>query len=480
MRRTKIVATLGPATDKPGMLARLVAAGLDAARLNYSHGTVADHARRAQAVRTAAAEAGREIGLIADLQGPKIRLECLSDQAVDLEEGARFLIDADCPPDAGTAERVGVTYKQLPQDVKPGDTLLVDDGRIVLGVERVSGSVIATTVTTGGRLSDHKGVNRQGGGLSAPAVTAKDRADLIHAVAQEADYIAVSFPRSAEDIDTVRKLIQKGSGHAGIIAKIERAEALDCAPEIIAASDGIMIARGDLGVEIGDARLPPAQKHLIAMAREQHRTVITATQMMESMIEHSMPTRAEVFDVANAVLDGTDAVMLSGETSVGINPDKAVAAMARICEGAENEWSAPASSILLDAQFERVDQAIAMSTVYCGNRIGATAIAALTESGATALWTSRLNTAIPIFALARHPETLRKVTLYRDVYPVFFDVTSIDYSEVTREVLSLLQARGAVGDGDRVIITKGDLHGYSGGTNGMKIVTVGDFVEHVG
>ena len=480
MRRTKIVATLGPATDRPGMLERLVAEGLDAARLNYSHGTVSDHARRAQAVRAAAADAGREIGLIADLQGPKIRLECLSEHAVDIHEGARFLIDAECAPDAGTAERIGVTYKQLPQDVNAGDTLLVDDGRIVLHVTRVSGSVIETTVVTGGRLSDHKGINRQGGGLSAPALTEKDRADLIHAVAQEVDYIAVSFPRSAEDIENARGLILAAGGGAGVIAKIERAEALDSAPDLIAASDCIMIARGDLGVEIGDARLPPAQKHLIATARSQHRAVITATQMMESMIEHSMPTRAEVFDVANAVLDGTDAVMLSGETSVGLNPDKAVAAMARICEGAENEWRAPASPVPLDAQFERVDQAIAMSTIYCGNRIGATAIAALTESGATALWTSRLNTAIPIFALARHPETLRKVTLYRDVYPVFFDVTSIEYSEVTREVLSLLQTRGAVGDGDRVIITKGDLHGHSGGTNGMKIVTVGDFVEHVG
>ena len=480
MRRTKIVATLGPATDKPGMLARLVGAGLDAARLNYSHGTASDHAGRAQALRTAAANAGREIGLIADLQGPKIRLECFRDGAVEVTEGARFLIDAEHAPDAGTAERVGVTYKHLPQDVYAGDTLLVDDGRIVLGVEGVSGSVIETTVVTGGRLSDHKGINRQGGGLSAPTLTAKDRADLVHAVQQKADYIAVSFPRSAEDIENARALIREAGGHACVIAKIERAEALDCAAEIIAASDCIMIARGDLGVEIGDARLPPAQKHLIASAREQHRTVITATQMMESMIEHSMPTRAEVFDVANAVLDGTDAVMLSGETSVGINPDKAVAAMSRICEGAENEWSDPASSVLPDAQFDRVDQAIAMSTIYCGNRIGATAIAALTESGATALWTSRLNTSIPIFALARHPETLRKVTLYRDVYPVYFDVTSTDYSEVTREVLGLLQARGAVSDGDRVIITKGDLHGYSGGTNGMKIITVGDFVEHVG
>jgi pyruvate kinase len=241
-----------------------------------------------------------------------------------------------------------------------------------------------------------------------------------------------------------------------------------------------MIARGDLGVEIGDARLPPAQKHLVALARRRHRSVITATQMMDSMIEHPMPTRAEVFDVANAVLDGTDAVMLSGETSVGAYPDRAVAAMSRICLGAEAEWVDPAGSILPDLGFERVDQAIAMSAIYCGNRIGVRAIAALTESGTTTLWMSRMNTAIPIFALSRHAATLRKVTLYRDVYPVQFDVTAIAYGEVTREVLSLLKRRGAVQDGDRVILTKGDLHGYSGGTNGMKIVTVGDFVEHVG
>lgn len=475
MRRTKIVATLGPSTDTSGTLEQLVASGMDAARLNYSHGTAAEHARRARAVRKAATQAKREIGLIADLQGPKIRLACFRNHSVEIKEGALFLIDTECSPDQGDRERVNVSYKQLPEDVVPGDTLLIDDGHVVLKVKHVSGPIIETTVEAGGRLSDHKGLNRQGGGLSAPALTDKDRNDLRHAVKQGVDYIAVSFPRSAADIEEARKLVQDAGSDIGIIAKIERAEALESAEEIIDASDAIMIARGDLGVEIGDARLPPAQKHLIAMAREQHRTVITATQMMDSMIEHPMPTRAEVFDVANAVLDGTDAVMLSGETSVGAHPSKAIAAMARICEGAEKEWSGPASPIPLDAKFDRIDQAIAMSTVYCGNRLGVTAIAALTESGATALWTSRLNTAIPIFALSRHSETLRRVTLYRDVYPIYFDVTSTEYNDVTREVLDLLQTRGAVGDGDRVIVTNGDLRGHSGGTNGMTILTVGDF-----
>lgn len=479
MRRTKIVATLGPATDRPGMLARLIDAGLDAARLNYSHGDAADHARRAAEVRAAAAAAGREIGLIADLQGPKIRLERFADGPVELERGQAFAIDATLDAHAGTAGRVGVTYKALPADVAAGDTLLVDDGRIVLNVNAVKDAVIHTTVEVGGPLSDNKGVNRQGGGLSAPALTDKDRADLMHALKHGADYIAVSFPRSAADINSARELIREAGGTAGIIAKMERAEALDFADEIIAASDCIMIARGDLGVEIGDARLPPAQKMLLRKARAQHCSVITATQMMDSMIERPIPTRAEVFDVANAVLDGTDAVMLSGETSVGAYPDRAVEAMSRVCLGAENEWKDPAAAVLPDQDFERVDQAIAMSAIYCANRIGIKAIAALTESGATTLWMSRVNTAVPIFAISPHADTLRKVTLYRDVYPVQFDVTTVPYTEVTREVLQLIQGRGVVNDGDQVIITKGDLHGHSGGTNGMKIVTVGDFVEHV-
>lgn len=480
MRRTKIVATLGPATDAPGMLDKLVAAGLDAARLNYSHGDADDHARRARDVRAAARAAGREVGIIADLQGPKIRLERFADGQVTLTEGQAFRIDATLDAAAGDSEQVGVTYKELPRDVAVGDTLLVDDGRIVLSVERVDGDVIHTTVTTGGPLSNNKGINRQGGGLSAPALTDKDREDLLHALEHDADYIAVSFPRSAEDIHAARELIRAAAGHAGIIAKMERAEALDEAEGIIAAADCIMIARGDLGVEIGDARLPPVQKQLVARARALHRSVITATQMMESMIEHPLPTRAEVFDVANAVLDGTDAVMLSGETSVGAYPDKAVAAMSRVCIGAEKAWETPAMSKLPEQPFTRVDQAIAMSAIACGNRMGVKAFAALTESGTSPLWMSRVNTAAPIFAFSSHAATLRRVTLYRDVYPVFFDINETPYTEVTRVVLTLLKERGAVEDGDLVIITKGDLHGHSGGTNGMKIVKVGDFVEHVG
>jgi len=479
VRRTKIVATLGPSTDKPKVLARLIAEGLDGARLNYSHGSREEHAKRARALRRAAKAAHREITLIADLQGPKIRLERFSNGAIRLEEGDDFVIDADLNANAGDEHHVGVTYKGLAQDVKRGDTLLVDDGRIMLQVENVDGNAIETVVLLGGELSNNKGINREGGGLSAKALTHKDRLDIKHAVDIGADYIAVSFPRTAKDIDDARRLVEKAGGTAGIIAKIERAEALEHAEEIMLAADGIMIARGDLGVEIGDARLPPVQKKLINLARRCHRIVITATQMMESMIEHPMPTRAEVFDVANAVLDGTDAVMLSAETSIGAYPEKTVAAMARICLEAEREWPDNQAELLLDSTFDRVDEAIAMSTIYCANRIGVKAIAALTETGATTKWMSRIRTDIPIFAMSGITTTLRKVNLYRGVQPIAFDIRNINYTEITAGILDQLRARGVVKDGDKVIITKGDLLGHIGGTNGMKIVTVGEFVEHV-
>ena len=479
MRRTKIVATLGPATDKPKVLANLIAAGLDAARLNYSHGTRDDHAKRARSLRRAAKAQHREIALIADLQGPKIRLEKFRNGPIQLEEGYDFTIDADLDANAGDEQHIGVTYKALPKDVHEGDTLLVDDGRIILKVENVDGNAIETVVLLGGELSDNKGVNREGGGLSAKALTHKDRHDLKHAVEIGADYIAVSFPRTAKDIEDARRLLDKAGSNAGIIAKIERAEAIEHAEEIIRAADGIMIARGDLGVEIGDSRLPPVQKQLIDLARRCHRIVITATQMMESMIENPMPTRAEVFDVANAVLDGTDAVMLSAETSIGKYPVKTVEAMARICRESEKEWPDNQAELFLDAAFDRVDQAIAMSTIYCANRIKVKAIAALTETGATTKWMSRIRTDIPIFAISGLTQTLRKVTLYRGVQPIAFDVRDIDYSEVTAGILEQLTKRGVVADGDKVIITKGDLLGHIGGTNGMKIVIVGEFVEHV-
>jgi len=479
VRRTKIVATLGPSTDKPKVLSNIITAGLDAARLNYSHGTRSDHAKRARALRRAAKGQRCEVALIADLQGPKIRLERFRNGPIHLDEGDEFIIDADLKANAGDEHHVGVTYKALPRDVRDGDTLLVDDGRIILQVEHIDGNAIETVVLLGGELSDNKGVNREGGGLSAKALTHKDRLDLKHAVGIGADYIAVSFPRTAKDIHDARRLLDKAGSNAGIIAKIERAEAIDNAEEIIRAADGIMIARGDLGVEIGDSRLPPVQKKLIDLARHCHRIVITATQMMESMIEHPMPTRAEVYDVANAVLDGTDAVMLSAETSIGKYPEKTVEAMARICRESEKEWPDNQAELLLDATFERVDQAIAMSTIYCGNRIKVKAIAALTETGATAKWMSRIRTDIPIFAISGLTETLRKVNLYRGVQPIAFDISNIDYSEVTAGVLEQLRKRGVVSHGDKVIITKGDLHGHIGGTNGMKIVTVGEFVEHV-
>lgn len=481
VRRTKIVATLGPATDKPKVLDDVIAAGLDAARLNYSHGNLDDHEARARAVRRGAKRAGRELALIADLQGPKIRLQRFRNGPIVLKEDARFTLDTALGADAGDEQRVGVTYKALPKDVKRGDTLLIDDGRIVLRVEKVAGTAITTSVVAGGELSNNKGLNREGGGLSARALTAKDKRDLQHAVLQGCDYIALSFPRSAEDVFAARRLLDKAGGAGiGIIAKIERAEAVDAADEIIDAADGIMVARGDLGVEIGDSRLPPVQKLLIKRARRHHRFVITATQMMNSMIDAPLPTRAEVFDVANAVLDGTDAVMLSGETSVGRYPVHTVAAMARVCIEAEKQWSEYEPDSMLDASFDRVDQAIAMSSIYCANRIGVKAIAALTESGAVTRWMSRIDTDIPVFALSRNPQTLRRVTLYRGVQPMDFDVTAVHYTEVTREVLAQLTALGAVRRGDRVILTKGDLHGHSGGTNGMKIVTVGDFVDNVG
>lgn len=479
MRRTKIVATLGPATDSPAMLERVLAAGADVVRINYSHDTRARHARRIEAVRAAAAARGAEIGVMADLQGPKIRIGAFRQGSVVLEEGDEFIIDAELDLRAGDDHQVGVTYKALPRDVHPGDTLLIDDGRIILKVERVRDGAIHCVVLLGGELASNKGINREGGGLSAPALTRKDRADLRHAVAAGADFIAVSFPRTAEDIHAARRLIERAGGRCAIIAKIERADALDHAEEILAASEGIMVARGDLGVEIGDALLVPVQKRLIKIAREMNRLVITATQMMHSMTENQIPTRAEVFDVANAVLDGTDAVMLSAETSVGRYPDKAVEAMARICAATERQWGLQSPDYRIDERFERIDQAIAMSTMYAANRIGAKAIAALTETGATCVWMSRISSGIPIFAFTSHVHTRRRVTLYRGVYPVAFDLTQTSTEEVNRDLVAGLVARGVVHDGDTVIITKGDVFGRTGGTNTMKIVRVGDVIERV-
>ncbi len=476
LRRTKIVATIGPATDDPKVLDRMIEAGVDVVRVNFSHGEPEQQRLRAETVLNRARAYGRQIGVLADLQGPKIRIERFKQGKITLREGDKFTLDARCKQDEGTQERVGIVYKELVQDVRRGDNLLLDDGRIVLWVEQVEDHEIRCRVVVGGGLSNNKGINRQGGGLSAPTLTDKDRADIKTAAAMQADYLAVSFPRTAEDIHEARRLFQAAGGTGGIVAKIERAEALNCLEEIIEASDVVMIARGDLGVEIGDAALPPVQKRIIQLARTLNRVVITATQMMESMIESPIPTRAEVFDVANAVLDGTDAVMLSAETATGKYPDKAVAAMDRICREAEKQRVTCVSDHRIDTEFKRIDEAIAMATMYTANHLGAKAIIALTESGSTPLWMSRISSGIPIFALTKHAETRRKVTIYRGVYPVSFDIPSTNHAEVNKEAVDELVRRGVVREGDLLIITKGDLMGMHGGTNAMKIVRVGDMV----
>ncbi len=474
LRRTKIIATLGPSTDDPKMLDKIIEAGVDVVRVNFSHANHQEHIDRVERIRNRARAHGRQVGVLADLQGPKIRIERFKEGKVILEEGEPFILDINYDINAGTRERVGTSYKQLPNDVKRGDTLLLDDGRVVLWVNEVSASEVICRVVVGGELSDRKGINRQGGGLTAPALTDKDREDIKIAAKMQADYVAVSFVRNAEDVEEARRLLREAGGHGGIIAKIERADSLNHIESIIEASDAIMIARGDLGVEIGDAALPPVQKRLIRLARSMNRVVITATQMMESMITSQLPTRAEVFDVANAVLDGTDAIMLSAETATGKYPDKAIAAMDRICLEAETQREVTHSDHRINSTFSRIDEAIAMATMYSANHLHVKAIASLTESGATTLWMSRISSGIPIYALTGHVETRRKVTLYRGVYPVSFEVNSKNHAEVNREAIDELLRRGAVREGDLVIITKGDLMGVLGGTNGMKIVRVGE------
>jgi len=474
-KRTKIIATLGPATDDPLVFQKTLKAGVDAVRLNFSHGVYADHARRAEMVRRYSAEMGSEIAIIADLQGPKIRIARFVDGPIHLVVGATFILDAALPKDAGTVEQVGIDYAELPNDVHIGDTLLIDDGRLVLEVLAIQGTAVSCRVIVGGALSNNKGINRQGGGLSASALTEKDITDIQSAVNLGVDYIAVSFPRSAEDMCIARRHIQAAGGNAGIIAKIERAESLDVLDEIIEVSDAVMVARGDLGVEIGDAELPRVQKHIIQRARALNRVVITATQMMESMIVNAIPTRAEVFDVANAVLDGTDAVMLSAETASGAHPDIVVEAMARICLGAERQPVARISKHRVECEFMRTDEAIAMAAMYTANHFNIKAIIAFTESGGTPLWMSRIRSGIPIFGFSGNVRTLRRMNLYRGVYPIYFDAPSgsdIDYDRMNREAIEELSRRNLVVSKEFVIVTFGDRMGVPGGSNNLKILQV--------
>ena len=471
-RHTKIVATLGPASNAPESLEKLLRAGVDVVRLNFSHGKAEDHIALANPVREIAAKLGRPVGTLADLQGPKIRVGKFENGKITLETNDRFILDARC--ELGNQERVGLDYKDLPKDVSAGNTLLLDDGRIVLEVERVFGHEIHTVVRHGGDLSNNKGINREGGGLSAPALTAKDMDDIKTAAQIGADFVAVSFPKSASDMYMARQLVRAAGGHALTIAKIERVEAVAALEEILDSSDGLMVARGDLAVEVGDAAVPALQKRMIRMAREKNKLAITATQMMESMILAPTPTRAEVSDVANAVLDGTDAVMLSAETAVGSYPVHTVESMARICLAAERSMRITLDREFLDRIFTRIDQSIAMSSLFAAYHLNVKAVVALTSTGSTALWMSRLNCGIPIFALTQEPTSLSKMSLFRQVFPLLIDAVPDERDRMRHDVEQRLIKAGVVANGDLIVLTYGDHHGTSGGTNTMTIVRVGE------
>lgn len=475
IRRTKIVVTLGPSLDDNDVLERVILAGAVVFRANFSHGDIKLHEERIANVRRLAEKHGITVAILVDLQGPKIRIGRFKTQKIQLQTGDTFILDTLLDDNEGDQHTVSLAYKDLPRDVKPNDTLLLDDGRLVFSVAKVEPNRIHCVVQVGGELSNNKGINRLGGGLSAAALTDRDREHIKEAVRLQADYLAVSFPRNADDIKEARILLKAAGGNAGIIAKIERAEALQQIESITKVSDAVMVARGDLGVEIGDAELPAAQKKIIKIANHFNKPVITATQMLETMIHNTIPTRAEVSDVANAVLDGTDAVMLSGETAVGEHPDKAVAAMHRICLSAEKHRHEVSMHHVKHNAVDDVDEAIALATMFTANHLDIKAIIALTESGTTPLLMSRINSHIPIYGLSRQAATLRRMTLYRGVYPITFDATSFDRRAINQFATEELMRRDIVHVDDLLLITKGDLIGVHGRTNSMKIVRVGDF-----
>ncbi len=477
LRSTKIVATLGPASSDPAILERMIRAGVDVVRLNFSHGTADDHQKRAELVKDISRKVGRTVAIMCDLQGPKIRVGKFKEGKVSLEKGQAFILDAGI--ELGDGQRSGLDYKELPRDLEPGAVLLLDDGKIVLDVVDVRGEEVHTKVRHGGVLSNNKGINRQGGGLTAPALTGKDMEDIKTAAKLQADYLAVSFPKSGADMYMARELMRAAGGRAFLIAKIERAEAVgeSALIDIMRGSDGIMVARGDLAVEVGDASVPALQKKMIRLAREHNKITITATQMMESMISSPVPTRAEVSDVANAVLDGTDAVMLSAESASGKYPVETIEAMVRICVEAEQTQPLSLEQEFLNRVFTRVDQSIAMAALFTAYHLKVKAIAALTESGSTALWMSRLNCGVPIYALTSQTTTRYKCALFRDVYPLMVKYVGHDREELLREAEKVLVESGVVKEGDLIVLTIGEPIGKAGGTNTMKIVKVGEHLR---
>lgn len=476
LRATKIVATIGPASSDRETLTQMILAGVDVVRFNFSHGTKEDHIARATLVREIAAQCGRQVAIMSDLQGPKIRVGRFAQGKIVLQKGVAFILDSTCQ--TGDATRVGLDYKDLAQDLQTGDVLLLNDGLIVLNVQSIQGHEIHTVVEIGGVLSDHKGINKQGGGLSAPALTEKDKQDIETALSFKTDYIAVSFPKNADDMILARQLAnlagQSYDGHCPMmIAKIERAEAIPALDGILEAADGIMVARGDLAVEVGNAAVPGLQKHMIKCARAANKLTITATQMMESMITNAMPTRAEVSDVANAVLDGTDAVMTSAETAVGQYPVETIKTMVAVCAEAEISESNVYDVDFINARFGRIDQSIAYAALFTASRLQVKAIVALTESGSTALWMSRHNINVPIFAITPNQVTLQKAALFRNVR-TFSLAQSTDLNLALKDVQNLLLMQGVVAQGDLIVVTWGEPLGHIGGTNALKIVRIGE------
>ncbi|RIK98354.1 MAG: pyruvate kinase [Burkholderiales bacterium] len=471
-RATKIVATLGPASSSPEVLERMLRAGVNVVRVNFSHGTAEEHSAVVASVREIADRIGQSVGVLADLQGPKIRIGKFAEGKIQLEVGDHFVFDIDC--ELGNQQRVGLDYPELVNDVSVGDTLLLNDGRVTMRVDRVDARTIECTVMQGGTLSNRKGINRQGGGLSAPALTSKDMEDIKTAVRFEADFIAVSFPKNAADMYMARELVRAAGARALMIAKIERYEAIGNLKEILQASDGIMVARGDLAVEVGDAAVPALQKRMIRMAKDLNKVTITATQMMESMIESPVPTRAEVSDVANAVLDGTDAVMLSAETAAGRYPVETIEAMARVCVEADRSERHALSAEILDGTFTRIDQAIAMSALFVAHHMKVKAVVSLTQSGSTALWMSRIDSGVPIYALTPEERSRRRMCLYREVHPIVMTYHAVEREALLLEAEQRLLDAGIVEKGDLIALTIGEPIGKSGGTNTLKIVRVGE------
>lgn len=476
LRKTKIVTTLGPSTDKGNVLEEIIKAGANIVRMNFSHGSSDDHIQRAEKVRAIAKRLGTQIAILGDLQGPKIRVSTFKDGKIQLAVGDLFTLDSSLGLGEGNQEAVGLDYKELPNDVSAGDILLLDDGRVQLKVTKVEGCRVHTEVIIGGPLSNNKGINKKGGGLSAEALTDKDKRDIVTAAQIQVDYLAVSFPRNGEDMHYARQLAREAGLEAHLVAKVERAETVatvENMDDIIMASDVVMVARGDLGVEIGDPELVGVQKQLIRRARALNRTVITATQMMESMISAPMPTRAEVMDVANAVLDGTDAVMLSGETAAGTYPVETVKSMAEVCIGAEKMAGINQSNYRIDRTFVTAEETVSMATIYSANHMeGIKGVVTLTESGRTALMMSRLSADMPIYALSRNEGTLNRCTLYRGVTPIYFETEAEDSFDIALSTLACLKEAGHLKFGDLVIVTQGDIMDVAGSTNCMRILPV--------